>query len=391
MFWIIRLNRGSNPVSQLLLNCANLRTCLFWCRCVALKNPVAKSFQRHQCFMARKNSDIQASAKKLRKLTPFSHYGYIDVPQALVGDSADFRAAYDAIIQPHWDQMVGILREKNGYSELLAMLVRLREKRGRAEKGHARTEQILNRIQMAFNLFRHEAAAADLDETVGKSLGFKAPLKETKPEWWAWSVIQLGSSWENEPVHLRYKYFARTSKEFQAFFSADEMPDFAQSIDGEETWRDVIDRTGKRGKLYSEQVDKYRGLLDIIKFRLAIIEAVLYEFELLGYVGDYAPNNPQIQSVPDEIKKFEEDTIVFKIMEKGLEIYKTNPAAYKNRSTLLNDLLPHFPYDSKRGLEKLLDRKGCYNTKDPGRSTPENEEEHLLELIEMWRQATGRF
>lgn len=326
-------------------------------------------------------NDIQASAKRLSELSSFSKYGYIDLPHVLI-DYDDFKKSYDTLIKPQWNEVVNILDDGKGYKSLLTMIERLCDKQKKNEERLKKEDQMRNRFRMVHQLFWDEAKAYGTDKGIGASLGLKEP-KSNKPDWWSWTVMEVGSSREEGPKEIKYKYFLRVSDTFRSTYQADKVPDFVSPIASEDTWGDVIDKTAERGKLYLRQAEKYRGLVEIIKFRIKVIEAVLYEYEILGYVGEYEPTKEELV---EKLELLDEDLLTF--IQVGVTLFEKNQESYPSRDSLISAVLVELVWEEteSRRMRERLEQAGLYN-KLSTRGAPKRAEylPLLVEMIGLWK------
>ena len=234
-------------------------------------------------------SDIEANSKQLSELSRFVKYGYIDIPHDLKSFDVDHKKVYDEVLEPQWNQVVSVLDQGRGYGNLLTMIGRLQEKLKIYEDRYQKEEKLLNRFQMAFDLFGYEANEYGLDARVGESLGKTKP-KASYPDWWNWKVMLTGSGMGNKPLTVKHIYIPQLTRVFMQTYNADKIPDFVTPVKGEDTWREVIEKTERRGKMHEDLAQNYQRVVEIIKFRIEVIEAVLHEYEILGTVGAYEPS-----------------------------------------------------------------------------------------------------
>ena len=326
-------------------------------------------------------SDIHQSANKLSQLSRLSTIRHIDLPYRFVDDHEDYDTSYDKLIEPQWNQAVLLLDEGRGYSNLLATLERLNEKLQRSEERFNKEKQIYNSFNMVYNLFLGEASEHGADKKIGDSLGVSNP-ESANSDMWTWSVMQIGSGWKGEITELKNKYFPHVSDPFKRIYEAEKVPDYVTPVDENDTWQQVIDKTGKRGKRYSKWVDEYRGLVQIISFRIKLIEAVLYEYEILGFVDEYQPsaNNRSIEPGP-----LDEDLITF--IQVGCALYEENPTTFNGRESLISQTLEKLEWttDTKKMRDDLF-KSGLYNKgSKPGPPKKSQRVPLLEEMITLWK------
>lgn len=323
------------------------------------------------------------SARTLKDLSTLTRHGYIDVPFALISDTEDHNRQYHAIIEPYWNRLVDSLKAGK-YDSIVKMLERLEEKRTRAEERREKEQKELNRYQMLFNLVLREARHYGEEKTLLESLGTEDPNR-SHPEWWIWRHGRTNSVDENDqPIDIKHHYYPDPNETFKSSFAADKVPEYPIPFNGEHTWKKVFDQVGRPGKTQSDQVERIKGLLAAIKFRISLIESVLWEYEILGDIEYYSWKESK---KPPEVELPDDDLILF--IKTGLEQFDKDLQAYQNRASLFSDVFDMLEWGDaeQKTLQDRLENVGLYNKKrgKPGRPVKLNEHPLLVEMIGLWR------
>ena len=255
--------------------------------------------------------------ENLSNISPLTKSGYIDVPRQLISRSDDFFTQYHAIVEPQWNKAVNFLNN-NGYLPLLKLLDRLGEKRERVANQLEKIRKELNQYQMLRGLLVREAEHYGKEKTIEESLGIEKPIS-SRPDWWEWhksfSIIRNEGK---DAEYIEHHFYPIPTELFKKSYAAENFPQYPLPFFGYQTWGEAIEQALTPRDVLNEDKDRYAGLLDVIKFRMSVIEAVLWDFEILGEVENYiAKKFVEPERLPDE------ELIIF--IKKGLDIYGEDP------------------------------------------------------------------
>ena len=160
-------------------------------------------------------------------------------------------------------------------------------------------------------IVREEASRHGADSTIASSLRSREP--STEPWDWAQkaSVLNLSFSESNRSVPSWYRLedpeVARLLAEYDEIQDLDSkpFPDGLVSFSGEATWAGCERvSTGLTWHYSKQATEEWRERrVELTEFRLAIVEQVLREHEVLGYVGVYGESPRQVE-LGDEQETF---------------------------------------------------------------------------------------
>ena len=329
---------------------------------------------------------VKATDKGVMALQKISNYAgrqYFALPHRLVSDSKKYKETFDRLVQPHWNQMVGLLNEQGGYGELLTLRSRIQERFDTAEEQHNKSEKILHGYQMALDLLISESKYHGPDNILRNTLGHDK-LINSKPKYWTWGVVYMSDEPFDDLQKSDHFYSPRVTDLYKSFFAADAFPEYLYPIKGSKTWREMIEETKTSLKLYSDKDENLEGLIDILRLRLNVLHAVLHEYELLGKAEKYQLIAEK-EVKADPVEKFEQESQAVMMIRFGLKIYDKSPKDFKNRTALLLKIADEFKYDSSNGVKKVLIRAGLYQTGTEGSPELHLRGPLLSEMVELWR------
>ena len=238
--------------------------------------------------MPKKVKATDKGVKALQRISNYAGRQYFALPHRLVSDSKKYKETFDRLVQPHWNQMVGLLNEQGGYGELLTLRSRIQERLDTAEEQHNKNEMILRGYQMAMHLLASESRHYGLDHTLRETLGH-IELNNSTPNHWTWGVVYTSDEPLDDLPSSDHFYSPRVTDLYKSFFAADAFPEYLYPIQGSKTWREMIEETNTSLKLYSDKDENLEGLIDILRLRLNVLHAVLHGYELLGKAEKYVP------------------------------------------------------------------------------------------------------
>lgn len=318
------------------------------------------------------------AAQEIKKHFPYTSGPYVDVPNALYMDHDHPMQGYHEAIKPHWNALVDQL-EKGGYSSLVRLLDRLASHRERVKKQVKRQEEKLNRYKLLSYICRHDGEKYGYDKTLGETLGF--PPLDLPGETWVWAGIAGG--WVvDKKTHIEdFDLYPHVSDTLLERFSADRLPHHPNLFSQRMTWREVVTEVGEYGKQENEAFDNFNGVLSVLRFRASVAEAVLWQYEALGYAEPFPEysNHRESQSLKDAKAR--------KMIEYGLSLYDANRESYSNRSSLTQKIADHFKMGEARYVQSYLAEKRLYVTQEgPGRPNREKEKRLFEDTITLWRE-----
>lgn len=329
----------------------------------------------------KKSADIQKSAEKLLNLSSLAQHNEIFIPDELIAGKEDYESECDAIVKPHWDDLVEMLDEGK-YRDVLSLLKRLKKKQNKFEKQRDETQKTFLQYQMLLNLLRLEVEASSLDTTIGSALGLNEP-KTNYPKLWSWKVRQGASGNRSGKTDDLYNFIPEPTDHFKASYPASKLPNHPLPLKGGETWEEAIDRVSRIDRLKSTQLERISRRLKVVRFRISVIKAVLSEYEITGHVSHYATSK-RIDWASHRL--LDVDLVLF--IRTGVNLFEEKPDSFPNRDALINGVLQELEWgrkDSRRMREKL-DSTNLYNNQGkPGRTRKLKELPLLTEMVDIWK------
>ena len=339
-----------------------------------------------------KSSPIDRSAIALQALSSFTQSGYINVPHNLLSDAEDINAEYDAVSKPQWNHVVDMIEERR-YTEVLAMLERLGARMNKTEESREAAQEEVNQYQMLLYLLKHDAKIYGLGKTIKASLGDSAP-QSNRPDWWQWHVVRLASLDENgEETTVKYSFQPVPTINFKSSFAASKFPEYPTPLNGGDTWKEAIEEVRKSALTRLEHLDRIRGVLSVLRFRVSIIEGVLWEYENLGKVFYYDERKRHRQEKNTPIPEY-----IIQFIKRGLALYEAKPDDFANREALIKATLQALvdedkeetkwakEYDSRK-IRIELGVEGLYNKKNKrGKPKEVDQLPYLKEMVGLWKK-----
>lgn len=235
----------------------------------------------------------------------------------------------ERVIQEHFNETVSVLDGGLGYDTLSGMKERLDVHHSRAEEAATRFESRRNyaRLQVAAMKEKVLSIAQEregensddavvergnqiLDEPMGKHWKTEdGAVRMTEAPTEEWFVMASGYNpdehWEENgeiPLSDISINFRPEKGDWAIEFTEDHLrPTDKRLFDGDETWRDALESIRRRGKNLEESYEQARQTRELLRFRRAVIETVLYRFEAYGSVEQMTEEEAQeIASEQDE-------------------------------------------------------------------------------------------
>lgn len=226
------------------------------------------------------------------------------VPKEAVG------AAAEAFVLPHWNFAVELINQGGaGYSALLNMRTRLKEHWDRVDRRERQVEAQRIGVHNVRVFLFDEAALYGANMTLRESLEPLAPPDEQDKDGWYWQHAQSALT---APVSISGDFGCRTfalrtpghegasDSRSEDFYT----PRSVREFHPEATWVDCIKHVEDFEDVTLHGIDSEE--LSVISFRLEIIEQVLREHEVLGFVGEIktGDGSPPHISLSEERRSF---------------------------------------------------------------------------------------
>jgi len=254
-------------------------------------------------------------------------------------EADEFRYGPD-IVQDHHDKMTNLLDE-HGYIALVRMSERIENRRSEMESKLEKKEVQLECIDIQKQAYRDkysevrhttEGAKAPLQTPIGKAwLDEKGQitLSEESP----WDISQMDDELQGGSLaNLRVSYSpdetfnAKLSAELLISTSDFELENAFSSVrlepSGDRMWGIVFDELEDLRKMREKRRDKLRRTRDLFRFRYAVAELVLYQFEAFGdteEMSDEIARKMISEQLPDI---FEKDSKPLEYAMEVQEIYE---------------------------------------------------------------------
>lgn len=219
-----------------------------------------------------------------------------------------------AVIRKHYNRAVEILDGGEGYDALKGMKERLDTHHSKAKQAESRYESRRNYARLQFGLMERkiisiarervegeddeaveEEANQILDEPMGEHWETEDGTFRRSPPTEVWSTMAVGSFNADErledkrillsdlSIHFRPEKDESWGQEFDEdhLHSTDK-----RTFDGDETWQDAWDSIHQRWEHLEEQHERAANTRELLRFRLGVIETVLYRLEAYGSVEE---------------------------------------------------------------------------------------------------------
>ena len=316
---------------------------------------------------------IKEVAELLREKSLVRDRRSILLPPFLYDNDQSREHVYRKAVQPYWDESVAWLEERR-YTDLAELLKHISKDRSSVHKRIEAVQQEVFGYQLLLLLFRHESDVYGPDKTLWDSLGVDP--KSSRVDSWTWSI--------QKSLNRNSVYELSPSPALKNSFSIQKPVVVPFALIGHLTWKIALERLIRVGTVRQELLDSHNDLYSILQFRYELLEAVLSEYRVFGYVP---PFDELIFEQPELPEPTLED---IEIIKHGVELYHENPDEYQNREALLieiikSDELRIEDLDIKT-LQDRLERVGLYNKKRGIVGRPKNVdiEGFVKELVKLW-------
>jgi hypothetical protein len=223
------------------------------------------------------------------------------------------------VIRKHYNRAVEILDGGRGYDALKEMKERLEDHQNRAKEAANGYESRRNYAQLQFAVVKKKVISI-AQERVGEDDGAVTQeeanqiLDEPMGAYWKtedgkvvmdggldsiWVVMATGFNpderWEEEiPLSDINIDIRPENGQYEGKFDEDDLHSTDRRLfDGDETWRDVLDSIKRRWEHVKEQHERAVNTKELLRFRLGVIETVLYRFEAYGSVEEMSDTEAQ--------------------------------------------------------------------------------------------------
>lgn len=218
-----------------------------------------------------------------------------------------------SVIQSHYEQIREYLEEE-GYGDLTRMSDRLKTRQSRLEERvstwesrllYLRTQQtafhnLYSEIESALGSPESEVSESQRETTLGQTLLDEDHGLELSTSS-GWSLDMGKDDGTGKARHSMRIAYRPSEEEIDPdlqtlranFDSADLYPSDALVFTGDRTWEEVFDQFENRLKALGERKSKVRRTCDLLSFRHGIIETVLYQAEVFGFVAELADDKAE--------------------------------------------------------------------------------------------------
>jgi len=228
------------------------------------------------------------------------------------GDTYDWERE-KAVIREHYDKAVGVLNEGAGYDTLRGMKERLEAHHSRAKEAASGYESRRKYARLQFAVMREkvisiaqervereddEAVEEEANQILDEPMGAYWRTEEGKVEMDGgldsiWVVTATGFNpderWADgiPPSDVNIHFRPENNTHYKDQFEEDDLHRTDQRLfDGDETWRDALESIHQRWEHLEEQHERAVNTRELLRFRLGVIETVLYRFEAYGSVEE---------------------------------------------------------------------------------------------------------
>ncbi len=340
--------------------------------------------------MAKKKVTLQEEALKkasssLRSFVEVPRHGHIQVPLEMYAMKSKPTKSYGKIVKPHWNYLAE--RLNGGQSlDVIRQLDRLKELSDQADNDLTKIKKENDQYGLLLFICTQSSEEYKMEETLANSLGNSGIAKESDHYRWYWRVITDFIS-ESSESQQKWSYQPVVSGEFYEEFGVEVLPAYPFSFSGLSTWNDVLSQVSSYQSLKGEELQRLKNYTQVITFRVSLIEAVLWHFDVFGYVQFYEKLSTPFR---EEVSR---DGLVAEIIRRGLELYKERPSKYKTRDSLVADLADEYGYSDKSSLIGRLKSKGLYPTSghSSGGISKSEQERLLRDMITVWRDRLSEY
>jgi hypothetical protein len=301
-----------------------------------------------------------------------------------VYDDKKRRAAYRNAVKPVWEAFAEHLKAHR-YEMLLRMRVRLKNHLREQEKGHEMIKQSLNGWKLLRDILYTEAINHGAQKTLWESLGVLSVNIPGNGSWtWVRSPFAYAIKDANTDQALEFTvsnthYDLHADPMLLQNPQAKELPQSTFSADA--TWIQLFERPKRMVEHFEEAKFRNAKVIQQIILRLTTLEAVLWDYEILGEVGELG--NP-----PDRSDIREEAT---RIVREMISRYEKNPTGYSSITSLMDAVADDFGYGSSKSIRDILKLAEFYKPRNKRGSTGRAAKQILEEQIAEWTRLLPSF
>lgn len=242
-------------------------------------------------------------------------------------------------VAPHWNEAVRMLNSggewlgvsEYGYSSLVQMRDRLQDhlKKADAESAPLEAQSVL--LERSRWAFWREFDEYGPDAKVAATLGDEPAQRDgsvwrwVKEDPWMY-VLHLDEGDDEEHHDVFWNHFLELWKKYGRSIMT-----FRKAFVND-TWRDAVHRAEGGFEDAEERLAPLNRLRSVLRFRKGVIEQVLKEHEILGYVEELRPGVQRPLQPPD-ISHYHPDQLLFIVL--AHEAVMGDPHQRLHRSTLL--------------------------------------------------------
>ena len=221
-------------------------------------------------------------------------------------DDLDYREVIAETVAPHWNSAVAMLASgTDGYLALVTLRDRLKGRLAEERRGDE-LDDLLDHIRArVLAVLRKEADAHGAETNL---LASSLALSQGSDHKWvsAYRTADVATT-QADPPSLYCLHDAETLArvaDYKALLGPhgfDESRTLTQ-FDRDATWASCIGQVAQRLRLFKRST-AWEARAEVVQFRLSVIDQVLREHEVLGYVGVYG-ESPRLVELDDEQETF---------------------------------------------------------------------------------------
>jgi hypothetical protein len=225
------------------------------------------------------------------------------------GDTYDVEKE-KGVIREHYDKAVGVLNEGAGYDTLRGMMDRLEAHHNRAKEAASGYESRRNYARLQSAVMREsvisiarervereddEAVEEEANQILDEPMGAHAEtlIGDGVDAVWRtpWSSFE---DKESTLKDINIHFNPENNSNYKVQFEEDDLHRTDQRVfDGDETWRGALESIHQRWEHLEEQHERAGNTKELLRFRLGVIETVLYRFEAYGSVEEMTEEEAQ--------------------------------------------------------------------------------------------------
>jgi len=285
---------------------------------------------------------------------------------------------YAESIRPYWDEVAKRLQKGNDYG-VLKQLERLKENERLSKQTEDEIRTRLRQYKLLYDMVRQDGERLGYDHSLFDTLG--TPALDNPDSKWTWSAI--GTSWgdDNDSEAVDWNYHLMVSEELKDAFQVLELPKSPEMFSGKMTWMEVITQVHGYGEDESKKLQQVKSYQRLLKFRISLIEAVLWEYDSFGYPPLYDELDPAI------FREAVADYYALYLVRLGLGLVDDPGARFSNRNRLTSAMAEKTGHGETKRIQELLSTRNLYPSKEgPGRPTKEEEKRLFDLMIKGWRE-----